>query len=120
MERSNVEGRRQMKSFVSALKLMAAVIVLFVVVTGCESTDGGGSVQVGAYYGVGVYDPWYYGGAYYPPDVIVTPPPPGGSVEPPRPEHPIVKPSPAPSPSPRPMPSIPRTPRPAPRGGGRR
>lgn len=78
--------------------------------TGCES-EGGGSASVsgGVYYGVGVYDPWYYGGDCDDPDIIVTPPdrPDAGG---PRPEHPIAKP-PASTPRPTPMPSIPSTPR---------
>ncbi|MFN0068739.1 MAG: hypothetical protein ACKVYV_14015 [Limisphaerales bacterium] len=109
--------------------------------TGCESSGGGGgsaNVSGSMYYGVGFYDPWYYGGhSYYDdPDIIVTPPdrPEGGR---PRPEHPIArppevapKPTPrtssratppastrvAPSASPRPTPSMPSMPR----GGGRR
>ena len=46
-------------------------------VTGCESTDGGSSsASVGAYYGVGFYDPWYYGDYDYDHDhdIVVTPP----------------------------------------------
>ncbi len=92
-------------------RMMAPALALVLgALTGCESTDGGGSTQVSGsvYYGTGFYDPWYYGG-YYPPDVIVTPPPsnPGA-----RPSQPIAK----------PLPSIPSTPRPMPvsRVGGRR
>ena len=83
--------------------------------TGCESTDGGGSGSVsgGVYYGVGFYDPWYYGGYYDHDDIIVTPP--DRPDRPVRPEQPIARPS---TPSQRPTPSIPSTPRPASRGGG--
>lgn len=88
--------------------LLAAALTL---VAGCESTgDGGGSsVSGGVYYGVGVYDPWYYGGYYDDVDVIVTPPD-GGSGA--RPSHPIA-PAPRPTPRPTPMPSMPAAPRPA-------
>lgn len=80
---------------------------------GCASSDSGGSSQVSGnmYYGVGLYDPWYYDGGYYPPDVIVTPPP--RPEPPPRPTQPIARPLPAPSPRPTPMPSIPSAPRPS-------
>ena len=101
----------------------AAVLAVFAG-SGCSSDGGGGSAHVstGFYYGVGFYDPWYYGDYDDDIDVIVTPPerpekPPGGST--PRPEHPIVKPTPTPRPTP--MPSIPSTPRVSGRmGGGRR
>ena len=89
--------------------------------TGCESTDGGGYVSGSVYYGVGFYDPWYYGGHYDDVDVIVTPPgspsqpPPGRPTPPARPTHPIA-PAPSPRPRPTPMPSIPRTPMPRARG----
>jgi hypothetical protein len=101
-------------------KAFAAMALLLVVSTGCQSDGGGGSAHVHGsfYYGVGFYDSWYYGPGYYPPTVVVPPPGerpdrPGSG---PRPEHPIAK----PSPSPRPMPSIPSAPRVSPRGGGRR
>ncbi len=134
-----------MKTF----KLVSIIGVTLVLVigafTGCEST-GGGSTQVSTatYYGVGFYDPWYYGHYDYDHDVIVTPPGPGAPpdqglrpshpiAEPPagspvQPSHPIAQP-PAVSaqppvasqrPAARPMPSIPTTPRAAPRAGGRR
>jgi hypothetical protein len=82
---------------------------------GCASSDSGGSSQVSGnmYYGVGLYDPWYYDGGYYPPDVIVTPPPPSRPEAPPRPTHPIAKPPPSSAPRPTPMPSIPSAPRPS-------
>src|SRR5688572_24534698 len=93
--------------------------------TGCESTDSGNThVTSNVYYGVGFYDPWYYGDYDYDGDIIVTPPSPGsppGTSPPPsdvRPSHPIASPpsaSPRPSaaspqPVARPMPSIPSTP----------
>jgi hypothetical protein len=103
------------------IEVAAALAITLVILAGCESTDGGNtSVSTSVYYGVGLYDPWYYG-AYYPPDVIVTPPPgrppPGDSG--PRPTHPIAKPPPSVS-APRPTPSIPSTPRPMARPAGRR
>lgn len=82
--------------------------------TGCESSGGGSSVSGGGYYGVGIYDPWYYGGYYEDVDVIVTPPgdrPPVGA----HPEQPIAWPLPAPAPQPTSRPSIPMAPRPMPR-----
>lgn len=93
----------------------AAVSLALGVFTGCESTDGGGSTSGSVYYGVGIYDPWYYGG-YDDIDIDINPP--DRPDRPPRPEHPIARPT--PSPSPRPTPSIPSTPRPMPRGGGGR
>lgn len=106
----------------SGVSLGFAAVLAILVNAGCSS-DGGGSAHVsgGMYYGVGFYDPWYYGGHYDDIDVIVTPPerptkPPGGTA-PPRPTHPIATPAPRPTP----MPSIPSTPRVSPRmGGGRR
>jgi hypothetical protein len=81
--------------------------------TGCESTDGGGSnVSGSVYYGVGFYDPWYYGGYDDDIDIIVTPP--DRPDNPVRPTHPI---APTPAPRPTPMPSIPSMPRVS---GGRR
>lgn len=77
--------------------------LVLLALAGCESTDGESSnVSGSAYYGVGIYDPWYYGGYDDPPDIIVTPPP--------RPTHPIA-PAPTPRPMPMPMPSIPSIPR---------
>ena len=90
----------------------AVLLAVLVGFTGCESTDGGGSVSGGVYYGVGSYDPWYYGGYYDDPDIIVTPPPgerpPSGA----RPEQPIAKPPTVSAPRPMPMPSIPSRPMP--------
>ena len=107
-----------MKFFASFLKLVGVFGLLLLGSTGCETTDGGGSVGVGMYYGVGFYDPWYYGHYHDDPDVIVTPPDrPDRPDRGPRPEHPIAKP---PSASARPMPSIPSTPRISARGGGGR
>ena len=105
-----------MKSFVTQFKLMAVLILGLGVLIGCESTDGGSTQVSGSvYYGVGFYDPWYYGGYYDDVDIIVTPPDrpdrPPGEVTPPRPTHPIA-PVPSPAPRPTPMPSIPRTPMP--------
>jgi hypothetical protein len=103
----------------SSMKLsfsFAAVFSALGLFTGCESTDGGGSVSGSVYYGVGLYDPWYYGGYYDDPDIIVTPP--DRPDRPVSPEQPIAKPPTASSP--RSTPSIPSTPRMAPRGGGGR
>ena len=111
----------------SGLRLSALAITLACLGgAGCSSTDGGSHTHVsgGVYYGVGFYDPWYYGGDYDDIDVIVTPPDrpdkPTAPVKPthpielpptatPKPSQPIARPS---TPSPRPMPSIPRTPMP--------
>ena len=112
----------------------AAVLFALGLFTGCESTDGGGSSSsVGVYYGVGFYDPWYYGDYDQDIDVDINRPDrPGSPNRPVRPEQPIARPPdvssrpPAASqrPATRPMPSIPSTPRPAMRvgggGGGRR
>ena len=112
-----------MKAFASRLRFVAALGLVFSAFTGCESTDGGSTnVSGSVYYGMGFYDPWYYGSYDNDLDIIVTPPdrptsPPGGITPPPRPTHPI---APTPSPRPAPMPSIPSTPRAMPRGGGRR
>ena len=106
-----------MKTITPIRKLFAALSLALLAFTGCESTDGGGSVSGGVYYGVGFYDPWYYGGYYDDVDIIVTPP--DRPDAPARPEHPIARP-PASTPRPTPMPSIPSAPRVAPRGGGRR
>lgn len=91
--------------------LRAALPLLLCALTGCESTYGG-SVSTGVYYGVGLYDPWYYGGYDDDIDIIITPPDRPGNA--PRPEHPIA------NPSPRPSPSIPSAPRPRPSVGRRR
>lgn len=103
------------RSTLKRLFCLSATLLLGIgLFTGCESTGGSASVSGGVYYGVGFYDPWYYGG-YYPPDVIVTPPPgerPPGDIGA-HPEHPIAKPSPS-APRPTPMPSIPSAPRPRP------
>ena len=105
-----------MKKLLISIKLIVLLASAVVAFTGCESTGGGGNVSGSVYYGVGFYDPWYYGGYWYDdPDIIVTPPPGGGSR--PHPEHPIAKP---PTTTPRPMPSMPSTPRMTPRAGGRR
>ena len=103
-----------MKKMTTPGKLFVVMSLAMLAFAGCETTDGGGSVSGSVYYGVGFYDPWYYGGDYDDVDIIVTPPS-GRPEPPPRPTHPI-----APAPAPRPMPSIPSTPRVAPRGGGRR
>jgi hypothetical protein len=105
----------------SATHLKQVVVLALAVIgfCGCE-TDEGTQVSGGVYYGVGFYDPWYYGDYYYDRDVIVTPPegrppepthpiarPPGGE-RPPQAMNPIATP---PAASARPMPSIPSVPR---------
>jgi hypothetical protein len=91
----------------------AAAWFALAMVTGCESTGGGSSsASVGVYYGVGFYDPWYYGGDY---DHDIDINPPDRPDRPVRPEQPIAEPRIA---SQRPTPSIPSTPAPAFRGGG--
>ena len=82
-------------------KFAVVMVLVLGMFTGCESTDGGGSSQVSGsfYYGVGFYDPWYYGD--YHDDVIISPPP---GMNNPRPSHPIAMP-----------PSMPSMPRPSPR-----
>jgi hypothetical protein len=106
------------------LTATAGLLLALGAFTGCESTDGGGThASGGVYYGVGFYDPWYYGGYWDDPDYIVTPPPgqppPGGSGA--HPENPIAKPPPVtPTPRPTPMPSIPSAPRPMARPAMRR
>lgn len=107
-----------MTKFASTFQYTLALGLLLFIVTGCASSDGGGSVSGSVYYGVGFYDPWYHGGYDNDVDIIVTPPSdrPGAGA---RPEHPIAHP-PTSTPRPTPMPSIPSTPRAAPRGGGGR
>ena len=105
-----------MKIVTVRFKFIAISALLVVAFSGCESTDGGGgNVSGSAYYGVGFYDPWYYGDYYDDPDVIVRPP---TRPDNPRPEHPIARPTPPSTPVARPMPSIPSMPRGG--GGGRR
>jgi len=107
--------------------------VLVATFSGCESPDTSGAPPTAnVYYGVGFYDPWYYG--YYDDDIDVVVPPPSNrppSSDIPRPSHPIATPPPAAStrpsqptarpstpssmPAPRPMLSIPSTPRVSPR-----
>jgi hypothetical protein len=105
-----------MKTLTITLKLLSALALVMVCGTACESTDGGSAQVSGGgsfYYGVGFYDPWYYGGADYPPDVIVTPPG-DRPMPPPHVEQPIaLPPSASVAPRPTPMPSIPSTPRPS-------
>ena len=106
----------------------AALCLALALFPGCESTDGGSSSSsVGVYYGVGFYDPWYYGDYDHDHDhdhdndIVVTPPDrpdrPDRPNAPERPEQPIYHPS---TSSQRSAPSIPSTPRPASRGGGGR
>jgi hypothetical protein len=98
----------------------AAVLFAFAMAAGCESTDGGSAgASVGVYYGVGFYDPWYYGGYHdHDYDININPPDrPDGPNRPVRPEQPIAEPR---TSSQRSTPSIPSTPRPAARGGGGR
>jgi len=106
----------------------AALCFTLAMFPGCESTDGGSSsASVGVYYGVGFYDPWYYGDYDHDHDIVVTPPDrPDRPDRPVRPEQPIARPPEAtsrpstasPQPTARTTPSIPSTPRPAMRGGG--
>jgi hypothetical protein len=100
------------------VKRAAALAALILAFAGCQTSDegGGGTVSAGAYYGVGFYDPWYYGGDCDDVDVIVTPPDRPDIGDNPRPSHPIARP-PASTPRPTPMPSIPSVPRVS---GGRR
>ena len=97
-----------MKSRATFFPILGVLVLAAGLLAGCEDTGGGGSVHGSISYGVGFYDPWYYGPGYCPPGAIVTPPP-GRPDSTPRPSHPIAK----PSPSPRPTPSIPSRPRPA-------
>ncbi len=101
-----------MKTFATFLRFGAALWLVALGLSGC-STEGGGSSQTdvsgGAYYGVGFYDPWYYGAGYIPPGAVVPPP---GAGEPPHVEHPIATPPPSAAPRPTPLPSIPAAPRP--------
>src|SRR5215472_866521 len=107
-----------MKISTAHLKLVGALALLVIGFSGCE-TDSSTQVSGGVYYGVGFYDPWYYGDYYYDRDIIVTPP----EGRPPEPSHPIARPpegrppqvanpiAPTPSPRATPMPSIPSMPR---------
>ena len=107
-----------MRILTTNLRHIATLALVLVAFSGCESTEGGGSVGGSVYYGVGINDPWYYGGYYDGPDVIVTPPP-NRPEPPPQPTHPIAQP-PAAGPRPTPLPSIPSAPRPMPRPAMRR
>jgi hypothetical protein len=112
-----------MKPFTASIRMWVLLGLALVVLPGCQSTDGGSThVSGSVYYGVGFYDPWYYGDYDGDIDIIVPPPDerPDRPGEPARPTHPIAPtPSPRPSqptasqpaPRPTPMPSIPRTPR---------
>jgi len=93
-----------------AMLLLASCAAL---ASGCASDGTGGSVHGSVYYGVGWYDPYYYGGGYDG-DVVVVPNPPD------MPDRPVTQPRPTPLPAarPAPRPSIPAGPRPS--GGGRR
>lgn len=100
-----------MKALKNTIHFLTLSLALFGL-AGCASDDGGGgggTVSGGMYYGVGLYDPWYYGGYYNDADIIVTPPTRPDS-RPPHVSQPIAKP---PSAAPRPTPSIPSTPRPS-------
>lgn len=113
-----------MRTLTTSLKIVPLLLAPGIF-TGCESTDGGGSGATTMYYGVGIYDPWYYGTYDDATDIIVTPPRPGDRPEapppsrperplpPPRPEQPIARPKPEPRLAPQPMPSIPSMPRPS-------
>lgn len=99
----------------------AAGFFALAIVMGCESTEGGSSGgNVGVYYGVGFYDPWYYGG-YDDHDVDIDINPPNRPDRPDRPDRPVRPEQPIAQPrtsSQRSTPSIPSTPAPAFRGGG--
>jgi len=110
-----------MKIPATHLVRFAAFALLFGAFAGCESTGGGSSnVSGSVYYGVGFYDPWYYGDNSYDGDIIVTPPDRPGRGD--HVEHPIARPPSDFSGRATQMPSIPSAPRPMPmsRGGGRR
>ena len=113
--------KKAQSSKLKAQKIFMLSLLAVAALSGCESTDSGSSQVSGSvYYGVGFYDPWYYGGYYDDDDIVITPPErPVSPGDRPRPEHPIASP-PASSARPTPMPSIPSMPRVAPRGGGRR
>jgi len=98
-----------MKSTLSSLRLFGLGLLAFAVFSGCE-TGGSGNVSASFYYGVGFYDPWYYGDYHHHGDIIVTPPP-NRPEAPPHVEHPIAKPPPSTTPRPTPTPSIPSRPR---------
>ena len=108
-----------MKHAAKELLILSALACVWVISAGCESTDGGGgssNVNASGYYGVGFYDPWYYGDS----SEIIVRPPPGDYVGGPRPEHPIAEPPRGSGGSGgmnRPMPSMPSAPRVS---GGRR
>jgi hypothetical protein len=104
-----------------SLTLLPTGLLAFATLTGCESTDGGSTqVNQANYYGVGFYNPWYYGHYDDDPDIIVAPPPSRPETGP-RPSHPIARPpTPGAGPRPTPMPSIPAGPRVSARGGGGR
>jgi hypothetical protein len=116
-----------MSTFLRFLKVLLVIALTVTAFTGCESTGGGGG-SASVYYGVGFYDPWYYGD--YDQDIDITlPDRPDRPNRPVHPEQPIARPpgastrpaTAAPRPSARPTTSIPSTPRPAARaGGGRR
>jgi len=99
-----------MKPPTGSVVAAAGLALVAGLLTACQSDGGGGgssSVHGSVYYGVGFYDPWYYGGYPYPPDIVVTPPeggrPPGEGGA--RPEQPIAKPPERPVAEPRATPS---------------
>jgi len=97
-----------MKSIESSLKVLGFGLLALGMFTGCESTDGGAGAVGSSYYGIDVYDPWYYGDYHHDADIIVTPP--AKPVAPAHPSHPIATPPPS-APRPTPLPSIPSMPR---------
>ena len=106
-----------MKTSRYTLRLAATALFALAASTGCESTGDGGSSNVSSsvYYGVGIYDPWYYGGCCYDDIHPPPPPPPGGGGA--HPSHPIATPpGGGGGASARPMPSIPSAPRVSGRG----
>ena len=64
-----------MKNLKSFLKIAAALVV-WGFLAGCQDGEysGGGEYYGTVSYGVGFYDPWYYGAGYHSSAIIVAPP----------------------------------------------